>query len=79
MYYFLFASFQFQYVNSQFHEGLFRKLLNQKLRVPGNVTYKTVTKNCRQGIGPFPLPLVDINIMKYQQEIVEDDDKLIIG
>ena len=79
MCYFLFASFQFQYVNSQFREGLIGTLLNQKLRVPGNVTYKAVTKNCRQVIGPFHLPIVDINIMKYQQEIVEDDNELIIG
>ena len=40
---------------------------------------KTGISNWVQVIDSFTTFLEDINIMKYQQEIVEDDDKAIIG
>ena len=53
--------------------------MKQKTKGIGTVTSKIVTRNWIQVLGPFTTPLVDIKIIKYQQEIVEGDGKVIIG
>ena len=66
-------------MNYQFHASSFETGMNQELLRLGDVTARTGTGNWRQGLGQFPPPLVDIKSIKYQQEMVEDDDKVIIG
>ena len=53
--------------------------INRELRGLVTGTSNTGTRNWIQVLVTFHPPIRYINSIKYQQEMVEDDDKVIIG
>ena len=59
--------------------GSFEMGINQELRGLVTGTSNTGTRNWIQVLVTFHTPIRYINSIKYQQEMVKDDDKVIIG
>ena len=62
---FLFADFESQNMNPQFHSGSFEIGMKQELQELGNRASKTGTRNWRKGLGIFTHPIGNVKSMKY--------------